>query len=50
MNFYVGEALMTSTVRVDTGGDLDGDRDVDGDDATIASLSLFLPPGPRGTP
>jgi uncharacterized protein (TIGR03790 family) len=30
--------------------DLDGDRDVDRDDATIASLSLFLAPGPRGTP
>ncbi len=29
--------------------DLDGDRDVDIDDATIASLSLFLPPGPGAT-
>ena len=48
MNFYVGDPLMTSALRVDTGDDLDGDRDVDGDDATIASLSLFLPPGPRG--
>jgi uncharacterized protein (TIGR03790 family) len=36
--------------RYDANLDLDGDRDVDGDDATIASLSLFLPPGPRGTP
>ncbi len=36
--------------RYDANLDLDGDRDVDGDDATMASLSLFLPPGPRGTP
>jgi uncharacterized protein (TIGR03790 family) len=36
--------------RYDANLDLDGDRDVDRDDATIASLSLFLPPGPRGTP
>ncbi|RIL08176.1 MAG: hypothetical protein DCC71_00035 [Proteobacteria bacterium] len=26
--------------------DLDGDGDVDGDDVTIATLALFLPPGP----
>jgi hypothetical protein len=36
--------------RYDANLDLDGDRDVDADDGTIASLSLFLPPGPRGTP
>ena len=35
--------------RYDPHLDLDGDRDVDVDDATIASLSLFLPPGPRAT-
>ena len=35
--------------RYDPHLDLDGDRDVDVDDATIASLSLFLPPGPRGS-
>jgi hypothetical protein len=29
--------------------DLDGDHDVDVDDASIATLSLFLPPGPSGT-
>ncbi|MBS1105486.1 MAG: hypothetical protein H6Q91_988 [Deltaproteobacteria bacterium] len=34
--------------RYDANLDLDGDRDVDSDDATIASLSLFLGPGPRG--
>lgn len=36
--------------RYDANLDLDGDRDVDGDDATIASLMLFLPPGPRAAP
>jgi uncharacterized protein (TIGR03790 family) len=36
--------------RYDANLDLDGDRDVDGDDATIASLSLFMAPGPRGAP
>lgn len=35
--------------RYDPHLDLDGDRDVDIDDATIASLFLFLPPGPRAT-
>ena len=34
--------------RYDPNLDLDGDHDVDVDDATIASLWLFLPPGPRG--
>jgi len=34
--------------RYDPNLDLDGDGDVDVDDATIASLSLFLPPGPAG--
>jgi len=36
--------------RYDANLDLDGDRDVDGDDATIALLSLFLAPGPRAAP
>ncbi len=36
--------------RYDANLDLDGDRDVDGDDATIASLSLFLSPGPGAAP
>jgi uncharacterized protein (TIGR03790 family) len=35
--------------RYDENLDLDGDRDVDTDDAGIASLSLFLPPGPSAT-
>jgi len=39
-----------ATHHYDANLDLDGDRDVDADDGTIASLSLFLPPGPRGTP
>jgi hypothetical protein len=30
--------------------DLDGDGDVDADDVSIAGYSLFLPPGPKGTP
>jgi uncharacterized protein (TIGR03790 family) len=30
--------------------DLDGDSDVDADDVSIASYSLFFPPGPKGTP
>jgi uncharacterized protein (TIGR03790 family) len=34
--------------RYDADLDLDGDRDVDADDAGIASLWLFLPPGPSG--
>jgi uncharacterized protein (TIGR03790 family) len=33
----------------DANFDLDGDHDVDVDDAVMASLSLFLPPGPSGT-
>ena len=34
--------------RYDADLDLDGDHDVDADDAGIASLWLFLPPGPSG--
>lgn len=30
--------------------DLDGDSDVDADDVSIASHSLFFPPGPKGAP
>jgi uncharacterized protein (TIGR03790 family) len=41
----IERAVMTR--RYDENLDLDGDRDVDADDAGIASLSLFLPPGPK---
>jgi uncharacterized protein (TIGR03790 family) len=36
-----------ATARYDANFDLDGDRDVDVDDVVSASLSLFLPPGPK---
>jgi len=41
-------AMSSQNGPYDPNFDLDGDGDVDGDDITIAHMSLFMPPGPSG--
>ncbi|MDP6979724.1 MAG: TIGR03790 family protein [Myxococcota bacterium] len=41
-------AMSSQNGPYDPNFDLDGDGDVDGDDITIAHMTLFMPPGPSG--
>ncbi len=41
-------AMSSRNGPYDPNFDLDGDGDVDGDDITIAHMTLFMPPGPSG--
>ncbi|MBW2293451.1 MAG: TIGR03790 family protein [Deltaproteobacteria bacterium] len=41
-------AMSSQNGPYDPNFDLDGDGDIDGDDLSIAHMSLFMPPGPSG--